>query len=223
MLDWVVKRGKLSQESTHEPGKTVVGFAIWRERRGEGVEGSMGTATQRWSLMQRLRSQYPYFTLSSFLSCFPLFQTLFPRYLLFSPAHFGPSRPPPAPLCCLPSGENTTKPQRSQSNQSRTLNLEHHLPAPRPRSHALPGIPAHGRKAGRRVSLRSHLSKFFPPSSSTVVKSQFPDSKMPPSVNVFTGRLDPFSGQHMLRQNLQPPFQPPYPTKPPPLTPPFFL
>lgn len=38
MLEWVETRGALSQSSTTERGKMVIGFAIWRVRVGEKIE-----------------------------------------------------------------------------------------------------------------------------------------------------------------------------------------
>jgi hypothetical protein len=38
MLEWVKTRGGLSQRSTTEKQKMVIGFAIWRVRVGEKIE-----------------------------------------------------------------------------------------------------------------------------------------------------------------------------------------
>jgi hypothetical protein len=66
MLEWTKTEGKLSQASKRVPGKTIIGFAIWRNRQGfkvqarPGDKGGMGWGARLWSLSSKFVILPPY-------------------------------------------------------------------------------------------------------------------------------------------------------------------
>jgi hypothetical protein len=58
MLEWVTRKGKLSQSSGVTAGKLVVGFAIWRRRPGRGDEAAGGNEAGGPNWCNCLRSSY---------------------------------------------------------------------------------------------------------------------------------------------------------------------
>jgi hypothetical protein len=57
MLDWVLKKGKLSQESRKSPDKVVVGFAIWKDRLGHSASPSEKASLPKADWISSLRSK----------------------------------------------------------------------------------------------------------------------------------------------------------------------